>query len=191
MTSFMDSLRRGLDRASFEADKLMRYNRVRGEAVRVQTQSQEQVHELGERALALYAAGTLHNSELTDLAREITDLRERARQKEAEAAAIQGEVWIEPPMPPAMPGAPPPAPGPSVAPVAPAAPPAPAAPWTPPPAAPAAPPSWSSGPARPLGPIEDQGTHRIPPPDRNAYCPVCGAPLRPQAAFCAQCGVRL
>jgi len=39
--------------------------------------------------------------------------------------------------------------------------------------------------------LDDQGTHRMSTPSHPEFCPVCGASLRPQAAFCAQCGARL
>jgi hypothetical protein len=197
--NFMDSLRKGLDRAGFEADKLMRYNRVRAEAGRLNIQAREQIQALGERALALHKAGTLRDSELEALARDITDLQSRAKQKEDEANAIQTEDWVEPPD--AMPAAPAPPPPPAVAPVQ-SAPPAPAPSYgpsytpsytpAPPPApnyAPPAPPS--NYPARPLPHLADQGTRRVPAPGETDYCQNCGAPLRPHAAFCAQCGVRV
>ncbi len=190
--NFMDSLRKGLDRAGFEADKLMRYNRVRAEAGRLNIQAREQIQALGERALALHKAGTLRDSELEALARDITDLQSRAKQKEDEANAIQTEDWVEPPD--AIPAAPPPAapvqsappsPAPSYAPSYTPAPPTPS--YTPP-----APPAPASNyPARPLPHLEDQGTRRVPAPGQTDYCQNCGAPLRPHAAFCAQCGVRV
>jgi len=197
--NFMDSLRKGLDRAGFEADKLMRYNRIRAEAGRLNIQAREQIQALGERALALHKAGTLRDSELEALARDITDLQSRAKQKEDEANAIQTEDWVEPPD--AMPAAPAPPPPPAVAPVQ-SAPPAPAPSYAPsytpsytpvpspaPGYAPPAPPS--NYPARPLPHLEDQGTRRVPAPGQTDYCQNCGAPLRAHAAFCAQCGVRV
>jgi hypothetical protein len=194
--NFMDSLRKGLDRAGFEADKLMRYNRVRAEAGRLNIQAREQIQALGERALALHKAGTLRDTELEALARDITDLQSRAKQKEDEANAIQTEDWVEPPDPTPAPApvqpAPPPVPSytssytPTPPPVTPSY--TPAAPsYTP-----APPPAPSSNyPARPLPNLEDQGTRRVPAPGQTDYCQNCGAPLRPHAAFCAQCGVRV
>jgi zinc ribbon protein len=199
--NFMDSLRKGLDRAGFEADKLMRYNRVRAEAGRLNIQAREQIQALGERALALHKAGTLRDSELEALARDITDLQSRVKQKEDEANAIQTEDWVEPPdaapaTPTPYPGAPvhsaPPAP--SYAPSYPPAPPPAPSSYTPPAPSsytPAPPASSSNYPARPLTHLDDQGTRRVPAPGQTDYCQNCGAPLRPHAAFCAQCGVRV
>jgi hypothetical protein len=162
--NFMESLRKGLDRAGFEADKLMRYNRVRAEGARLHAQSTEKTRSLGEKALALYRSGALGPAELVDLAREAADLQDQARLKEDEATAIQNEAWVEPPD--SLNPAPPP---PAAAPPPPPAPPTPAAPTR----------------------LEDQGTRRVPVPDRLEYCPNCGGPLRRNAAFCSQCGFRL
>jgi hypothetical protein len=106
---------------------------------------------------------------------------------------------------------PPDMPGPTAAPSAPPPPPA----YTPPPAAytpsppvyvpppsaytpsppvaappPSMPPVYSPPPAAPSQ-LDDQGTHRMSSSTHPDYCPVCGAGLRPQAAFCAQCGARI
>ena len=169
--NFMESLRKGLDRAGFEADKLMRYNRVRAEGARLHAQASEKTRSLGEKALELYRAGALSPTELVDLARETADLQDQAKLKEDEAAAIQNEAWVEPPD--SLNPAPPPPPA--------AAPPPPAVSMS----APAAP--NQTAPPR----LEDQGTRRVPVPDRLEYCPNCGGPLRRNAAFCSQCGFRL
>ncbi|HMA35984.1 MAG TPA: zinc ribbon domain-containing protein [Chloroflexia bacterium] len=182
--NFMDSLRKGLDRAGFEADKLMRYNRVRSEAGRLQQQAGDQVRLLGEKVLTLYKAGTLRDADLQVLAREIVDLQDRVQQKEDEATAIQAEGWVEPADPPAHPAhgsSTPPAPS-----------------YTPPSYPPAPPPAYpppSAPPAYPPAPphkLDDQGTRRVPAATSGPdYCPTCGAQLRPNAAFCAQCGNRV
>lgn len=94
--SLIDQFRRGLDRASFEADRMMRYNRVKAEAARLRQQGRERTFALGEKALELYRAGTLPQMELGDIAREITALEGRITQKEQEATVIQAEEWVVP-----------------------------------------------------------------------------------------------
>ncbi len=202
--NFLDSIRKGLDRASFETDKLMRYNRVHAEGARLRLEAAEKTRQLGDKVLALYKAGALNTGDLSLLAHEIVDLQTRAQQKEDEATLIQTELWLEPPDVAGTSNIPvyhaPGAgggsttngsgvssyPAPSVpAPVWPASPP-PATHWTPPPPAAQAPPP------PPPTHLEDQGTRRVAAPRKEQdYCPNCGGPLRPHAAFCAQCGIRL
>jgi hypothetical protein len=92
----LDQFRRGLDRASFEADRMMRYNRVKAEAARLRQQGRERTFALGEKALEMYRAGTLPQMELGDIAREIIALESRITQKEQEATVIQAEDWVPP-----------------------------------------------------------------------------------------------
>ncbi len=94
--SLLDQFRRGLDRASFEADRMMRYNRVKAEAARLRQQGRERTFALGEKALALYRAGAVAVSDLGDIAREIIALEARIEQKEQEATVIQAEEWVVP-----------------------------------------------------------------------------------------------
>jgi hypothetical protein len=94
--SLLNQFRRGLDRASFEADRMMRYNRVKAEAARLRQQSRERTFALGEKALEMYRAGTLPQAELGDIAREIITLGSRIEQKEQEATVIQAEEWVPP-----------------------------------------------------------------------------------------------
>jgi hypothetical protein len=175
MTSrnIMDQFRRGLDRASFEADRLMRYNRVRAEAGRIRQQARERTLALGEKVLELHQAHNLTDPALLALAREIGELNTRVDQKEAEATAIQKEDWVDPgtlepdadpqigansgPAPRAASGGDPqigassgPAPTPLAAHIAPDA-------------------------------AGEPG---------GSFCPACGTALRAQATFCPHCGMK-
>src|SRR5262249_22499966 len=94
--NIVDQVRRGLDRVGFEADRTMRYNRVRAEALRLRQQARDRTLALGERALELYRAGNLNLLDLESIAREIGDLEKRAAQKDVEAEAIQKEEWPDP-----------------------------------------------------------------------------------------------
>ena len=159
--SLLDQFRRGLDRASFEADRMMRYNRVKAEAARLRQQGRERTFALGEKALELYRAGTLPQPELGDIAREIIALDSRIEQKEQEATVIQAEDWLPPEGEPPADGDPQigAATGPAPQPV------------TPPTTTPAA----STAADRPRG---------------HHYCATCGNELRPGAHFCAHCGAK-
>ncbi len=96
MSSPMRKLPKWLDRAGFEADKLMRANRVRTEALKLRDQAEDQTHFLGVKVLELAAAGTQLDPALQEIVNEILKLHAEAGKKEEEAKAISGEQWVEP-----------------------------------------------------------------------------------------------
>ena len=157
---FLDQMRRGLDRASFEADRLMRYNRVRAEALRLRQQGREKIQLIGEKALEMHRAGLLTVPELSELAQAVGDLDHQAVAKEQEAEAIQKEDWQPSEETVAAGGDP--QPGASSGPA-------------PPPIIEAA-----------AGDV-DYSAH---PNTAVKYCPACGAQLRAQATFCSRCGAQ-
>jgi hypothetical protein len=162
--SLLDQFRRGLDRASFEADRMMRYNRVKAEAARLRQQGRERTFALGEKALELYRVGTLPQMELGDIARELIALEDRIAQKEKEAGVIQAEEWIVPEGEAAdgdpQIGA---SSGPAPQPVPPR-------------------PASSSVAATPAATEAKPGGHH--------YCPACGNEVRPGSHFCMHCGAK-
>src|SRR5207244_2669952 len=95
-----------LDRAGFEADKLMRLNRVRAEVTRITHQTEEKTQSLATKVLELAEAGKELDPELRAIVDEIKTLQAQAGKKEGEIKAISAEVWVEP----APPGPPPPPP---------------------------------------------------------------------------------
>jgi len=99
----MKRLPKWLDRAGFEADKLMRANRVRAEATRIAQQADEKVFGLGTKVLELAAAGAGLNPELLALAEEIKEFRAALERKDQELKAINAEAWVEPAPPPPPP----------------------------------------------------------------------------------------
>jgi hypothetical protein len=104
MSGPIKRLPKWLDRAGFEADKLMRANRVRAEATRIAQQSDEKVYALGTKVLELAAAGADLNPELRAMADEIKELRAAVERKDQELKAINAETWVEPaPAPPPPP----------------------------------------------------------------------------------------
>ncbi len=94
-------LRKGLDRLGFEADKLMRANRVRQEAGRIAEQADEKTLDLGRRVIALADSGAPLNPELQTLISEVKSLLALAERKKLEVEAINAEAWVapEPPAP--------------------------------------------------------------------------------------------
>ena len=174
-SNIMDQFRRGLDRASFEADRLMRYNRVRAEAARIRQQTREQTQTLGEKVLELYQANDLPVPALRDLARAIAELNDRVERKEDEAALIQKEEWVDPEG--ADPAGGDPQPGAATSPAPRVA--TPGDPQIGAATGPAPRPMTAAASAAPAGPARD-----------SHFCPACGTALRSQAAFCPHCGMK-
>lgn len=101
MAGPMRRLPKWLDRAGFEADKLMRANRVRMDATRLEDEATSKLMALGEKVIELAAAGTELDPALQTLAGEIVALRAELTRKEQEIQAINAEVWsIEGPVKP-------------------------------------------------------------------------------------------
>ena len=106
MSGPIKRLPKWLDRAGFEADKLMRANRVRAEVAKISQQADEKVQSLGGKVMELAETGTELQPELKKLVDEIKKLRQQAARKEDEVKAINAETWVEP-TPPAPPPPPP------------------------------------------------------------------------------------
>lgn len=170
-------LRKGLDRLGFEADKLLRSNRIRSEANRLQEQADEKIYMLGSKVLEMSDRGVALEPELQTLVSQIKRLEAELGRKKKEVEAISSEAWVEPEPPPAL-RQPPPRP-----------------------ALEAPKPSQSAQPAPRSQRNREQPASR---PGRQApaapvsaaneqerFCPNCKASVRPQAAFCANCGYKL
>jgi chromosome segregation ATPase len=96
MSGPVKRLPKWLDRAGFEADKLMRANRVRTEATRIRQQVDTRVQALGARVLELAASGTELDPALRDIVDEVLVLQNDLARKEEEIKAINSEAWTEP-----------------------------------------------------------------------------------------------
>jgi hypothetical protein len=108
MAGQIRKLPRWLDRAGFEADKLMRANRVRNEAGRLREQIDMKTQSLGTKVMELAASGTELHPELSAIVDAILALQTDVSRKEEEIKAITAEQWVEPapPPPPAPPADP-------------------------------------------------------------------------------------
>lgn len=95
MAGPMRRLPRWLDRAGFEADKLMRVNRVRMEASRLGEQADEKTFVLGTKVVEMAGAGAELDPELRQMAEEIIALHADLLRKDEEIKAINAEVWVE------------------------------------------------------------------------------------------------
>ena len=161
-------LRKGLDRIGFEADKLLRSNRIRSEATRLQDQSDEKIYALGTKVVEMAERGVALEPELQTLVSQIKRLEAELARKKKGLEAISSEAWAEPEPPPALRTAP-------------------AKPALQSPRQPRQSGGRAARPERPTAPTS------APAPQQQAErtCPVCKAQVRPQAVFCANCGHRL
>ena len=100
MAGQIKKLPKWLDRAGFEADKLMRANRVRNEAGRIKDQIDAKTQALGAKVLDLAAAGSKLEPDLSAVVDEILALQTDVARKEEEIKAITAEQWVEPAPPP-------------------------------------------------------------------------------------------
>ncbi len=93
------TIRKGLDRVSFEADKMLRTNRVRSETQRLQRQSSKLMGEISEKVLELEAQGAELEPSLQAMVNQVRAMRKKLADKAKEIESINSEVWIEPPPP--------------------------------------------------------------------------------------------
>jgi predicted RNA-binding Zn-ribbon protein involved in translation (DUF1610 family) len=168
-------IRKGLDRVSFEADRLMRASRVRAEADRIARQIEKKTLELGERVLALAAEGKVVDPTLQPVIAEIRELNNRLQDKQVELQAINAEAWVPPPPPPPPPSPPPP----------------PATSSPPPPSVRPAPPPPPSAPHEMQGDSGSDVRQGLEPGEVQVKCPNCGSVVRPVASHCPMCGFKI
>ncbi len=211
MGGFVSTLKTWGDRASFEADKFMRANRVRSEIQKLKKEIEAAYAEVGHRVVEMHQTGRLPETATIDAAVARIHQLERALQlKEAEAMNVQTEHWVEPS--PAVQviegGGPPPPPntysGPPQAYVLPSGsydqqqayqqPPQtyqqptqsyeqPPQSYQPAPTPPPPPPMPTPMPTA-NAPMPEPPTQALP----TRHCATCGAELRPAARFCPTCG---
>ncbi len=164
-------LRKSFDRVGFEADRLMRANRVRAEANRLKKQAESQTRALGQKLIDMSAAGVKLDPELQAIVDEILQMQADVQTKNTEIEAINAEEWVEPPPPPPPPPAPPSQPQLQQGGVVPPA---------------QSPQSSSRRPA-------SQGTPggETPAAQADISCPVCHNSIRAGSTFCPHCGYKL
>lgn len=92
MMDFMDSLRRGVDRAGFEMDRLLRANRVRSRINALRSQVDEEMRQIGYRVFELWQQGDLEHSELRERCERIKQYQDEISTREAELETINQEA---------------------------------------------------------------------------------------------------
>ena len=88
----IQSLRRGAGRAAFEADRLMRGNRVRSEIATLDARIEHEQRQMGARLVDLYEAGLLEIPEFEPACRRVQQLRREVQEKVLDLTAIQEEA---------------------------------------------------------------------------------------------------
>jgi len=165
--SFFDKFTKGVgkaaEQAKFEADKLMRANRIGSEVSQLATEAEQATAAIGKKVMELRAAGGFQAPELDEMIQRVEALRAKVAAKEAELEAVKAEKFEMP------------APAPSVVvPPATVMPPPPSTPWAggAPPVAETTPPAAEAAPAA-------------------RACPACGTAVEPGTKFCPSCGQKL
>jgi len=169
LDKMLKDVEKGVGRAQFEADKLMKVNNLKSEVEKLKRERHDLLAEIGEEAVALYATHEIALPGLDMQLARLGDLTQTAAAKEAELAAAQATQF-------AAGAAAMPAPAPAaeaVTPAAPAMPVAPAAPEMPTPVAEAPAESAPASAGRP------------------AFCANCGSKLPPAGVFCPECGTKV
>jgi hypothetical protein len=95
MAGSIRRLPKWLDRAGFEADKLMRANRVRLEVTRLQDETVSRTQALGEKVMELAGGGMELDPALQPIVGEIMALHAELARKDEELRAINAEAWTE------------------------------------------------------------------------------------------------
>ena len=91
MPSFLDKVKTGAERASFEADRLRRLTQAKSALRALEGDLEKQVGVLGQQVLALYDSGSLTQPELVASCAPIDTLRQQIQDQTAEVERIQQE----------------------------------------------------------------------------------------------------
>ncbi len=91
MMDFMDTLKRGVDRAGFELDRFLRANRVRSQLGGLKSQADEEMRQIGERVFEQFQRGDSIHQDLRPYCERIAQLRTDIAQRESELEAINRE----------------------------------------------------------------------------------------------------
>lgn len=100
MSGIMGTLKGWGDRASFEADRFMRANRVRSDITKLKKDIEAAYAQVGHSVVEMHQTGRLPDATVIDEAvARIHQLERDLQTKEAEALNVQNEKWVEPTMP--------------------------------------------------------------------------------------------
>lgn len=108
--SFFDKFTKGVgkaaEQAKFEADKLVRVNRLGSEVSQLATEAEKASAAIGTKVMELRAAGTFQVPELDELAQRVEALKAQVVAKQAELEKVRAEKFeVAAPAQPATPAA--------------------------------------------------------------------------------------
>ena len=168
--AFFDNLAKkvskGLDQANYEAEKLMRVNKLKNELSALRTELLQVKAVLADQVMELYGVGSLDLPDLEEPIKAVGVLAERAAMREDELLTAQAETYLSKEE--------------AQVPIAPAA------------ALPRAVPMV----AAPSATAQEVGEGQVEAPAGasevpSKFCAECGAGLLDEAVFCASCGAKV
>jgi len=106
--SFLDRISKGVgkaaEQAKFEADKLVRVNRLGAEVSQLATEAERATAAIGTKVMELRSAGGIQVPELDALIQRVEGLQAQVAAKRAELAQVQAEKFeVAAPPPPVVP----------------------------------------------------------------------------------------
>jgi hypothetical protein len=93
-------IRRGANRAAFEADRLVRAGRIRSEIAALEARIDDEQRQMGARVVDLFQAGLLEHPELEPACRRVLQLRAQAHERTFDLNATLAEHAPEDVAPP-------------------------------------------------------------------------------------------
>jgi len=93
MSDFFGKLKSGAEKVAFEADKMNRLNKAKGELEKLKGQLQGEFAKLGEVYFSARASGTVTGPEYDQMCQAIDDLVKQVEAKDAEVQKIDAEVY--------------------------------------------------------------------------------------------------
>ncbi|NJD60102.1 MAG: hypothetical protein C3F13_14760 [Anaerolineales bacterium] len=101
MSDIFGRLKSGAEKVAFEADKMSRLNRARGELDKLKNQVQENYAKLGEKYFTERETAGITGAEYDESCQAIASLLEQVEAKNAEIQRIDAETYGTPPVQPA------------------------------------------------------------------------------------------
>jgi hypothetical protein len=93
MSDFFGKLKSGAEKVAFEADKMNRLNRAKGELDKLKSQVQGEFAKLGEIYFSNRESGQLTGPEYDQICQALTDLLQQVEGKNAEVQKIDAEMY--------------------------------------------------------------------------------------------------